>query len=141
MSVRFNQAATPAARGPQVQTDAPAASSASPLYPLVEGHLLSQLLALPPAAAPTAEAAEFSAYPNPLARATTVRFAAVQASPVQVRVYNALGQLVATLYDGPLAAGQVLERPLDAAGLSAGVYTCRLSGPGPARTIKLIVNP
>jgi hypothetical protein len=152
VSIRFNQN-QPAASGSTAHTSAlalaaaapgaPAATPASPLYPLVDGTLFPQFLA----AGLRAEAelgvapAEFSAYPNPVARTATVRFAAAQAGWVQVRLYNTLGQLVATLYDGHLAAGQLLERPLDATNLAAGIYSCRLSGAAPARSFQLVVNP
>jgi hypothetical protein len=148
VSVRFNQnpaAATSSAARTSVltaSTTTPAAP-AGPLYPLVDGTLFPQFFAAGPRveAEPMVAPAEFSAYPNPMVRTATVRLAATQAGVVQVRLYNALGQVVATLYDGPLAAGQLLERPLDVTGLAAGVYTCRLTGAGPARSFKLVVNP
>ncbi len=148
VSVRLNQnpAATTssAARtGALAATPTPGAST-DPLYPLVDGTLFPQFLAAGPRAAaePAVVPAEFSTYPNPVMRTATVRLTATQASQqVQLRVYNTLGQVVATLYEGPLAAGELLERPLDATGLAAGVYTCRLTGAGPARSLKLVVNP
>lgn len=119
------------------------AAPTSSLYSLADSTLFPQFLATGPhvGAELTVEAAEFSAYPNPVVRATTVRFAVEQAGSVQVRLYNALGQVVTTLYDRPLAAGQMLERPLGATGLAAGVYTCRLSEAGPTRTLKPVVSP
>jgi N-acetylneuraminic acid mutarotase len=71
----------------------------------------------------------FEAYPNPFTSSTTLRFRAAQAGPVQLQVYNVLGQLVTTLYDGQVQAGQVVERTLDGTGLSIGLYTCRFATP------------
>ena len=102
--------------------------------------------AQPSVAAPTAapEAASetstsFEAYPNPFTSSTTLRFRAAQAGPVQLQVYNALGQLVTMLYDGQVQAGQVIERTLDGAGLSAGLYTCRFAAPSGEHFMQRVV--
>jgi hypothetical protein len=52
----------------------------------------------------------FEAYPNPFSSSTVLRFRAAQAGAAQVQVYNGLGQLVATLCDGQLQAGELVER-------------------------------
>jgi hypothetical protein len=83
-------------------------------------------------ASPTGSEASTSleAYPNPFSSSTVLRFRAAQAGAAQVQVYNGLGQLVATLYSGPLQAGELVERTLSSTGLSAGLYTCRYVAPG-----------
>ena len=96
--------------------------------------------ALAQAPAIQASGSLLEAFPNPFTTSTTVRFRTAGAGPVQLRVYNALGQLVATLYDGNTAAGQVVERTLDGTFLSAGLYTCRLSGIGPTLAQRLVLT-
>ncbi len=64
-------------------------------------------------------------YPNPFDRATTIAFALDQASDVRLAVYDVLGRRVATLADGPRAAGQH-EVPFASADLPSGVYVYRL---------------
>ncbi|HEX8429252.1 T9SS type A sorting domain-containing protein [Hymenobacter sp.] len=65
------------------------------------------------------------AYPNPFTAATTLRFRPAQAGAASLLVYNSLGQLVATLFEGVAEPGQVYERTLDGNNLTAGLYTCR----------------
>ncbi|MCC3155358.1 SBBP repeat-containing protein [Hymenobacter sp. BT770] len=69
------------------------------------------------------------AFPNPFTSATTLRFRTPQAGRVQVQVYNHLGQLVSTLYEGVAVADQVYERSLAGTGLASGLYTCRFTTP------------
>ncbi|MFD1875636.1 T9SS type A sorting domain-containing protein [Hymenobacter bucti] len=82
----------------------------------------------------------FEAYPNPFSSSTTLRFQAAQAGTVQLQVYNALGQLVATLYHGPVQRGEVLERTLDGTGLNTGLYTCRLTTEGQTLTQRVMLS-
>lgn len=61
-------------------------------------------------------------YPNPFAFATTVQFRLHSAAAsVVLRVYNAMGQLVATVDGGAYTAGEHNLR-LDAAALGSGMY-------------------
>jgi hypothetical protein len=70
-----------------------------------------------------------SAYPNPFNPGTTVDFSLANAQAVRLTVHNALGQTVAVLHDGPLAAGQH-SRGWNAGNLASGVYYARLEGQG-----------
>ena len=80
-------------------------------------------------------------YPNPFNSSTTVSFALPQAGEVSLQVYNLLGQLVATLHDGALAAGrhQMVWDGRDARGLqvASGIYVYRLETDGFVATKKL----
>ncbi len=63
--------------------------------------------------------------PNPFASRTTLVLDLAEAQPVRVYVYNTLGQRVAVLADGTMAAGQH-PLTLDAANLPSGLYLVRL---------------
>jgi hypothetical protein len=69
---------------------------------------------------PTAVAIE-AAYPNPFQDATTIPFALPESGHVTIRVYNTLGQVVATLVDAQKPAGRH-EVQWTASGRASGVY-------------------
>ncbi len=82
---------------------------------------------------------ELAVYPNPASGPTAVSFRPVVAGTAQVRVYNQLGQQVATLYEGPVRQGQRYTLPLASQQLAAGLYTCALTLNGQRQTVRLLV--
>ncbi len=64
-------------------------------------------------------------YPNPFNPTTTVRYSLPATSHVLITIYNTLGQKVTDLVNGDLEAGPH-SVPFDAAGLSSGIYFCRM---------------
>ncbi len=64
--------------------------------------------------------------PNPVQNRATLSFAVKEAQETTIRLYNVLGQRVATLYRGTPAAEESKTVDLSASDLSSGVYFLRL---------------
>jgi hypothetical protein len=64
-------------------------------------------------------------YPNPFNATTTISFDLVEENFVSLKVYNVLGQSVATIADGRMGRGRHVVA-FDAAGVTSGVYIYRL---------------
>ncbi|MCH7975043.1 MAG: FG-GAP repeat protein [Bacteroidetes bacterium] len=69
-----------------------------------------------------------AAYPNPFNPEATFRFAAYEQQRVRAVLVDVLGRVVATLFEGEVAAGQVQTVRIDGAGLPSGTYAVRLTG-------------
>lgn len=74
-----------------------------------------------------------NAYPNPFNPTTVIPYETGVAGQVTIRVYDILGRLVSTLYNGTQAAGKHQVR-FDAAGLTSGKYLVRMEAPGYTQT-------
>ncbi|WP_022826377.1 nidogen-like domain-containing protein [Hymenobacter norwichensis] len=83
---------------------------------------------------------QLQAYPNPVTDQATVSFRPTQAGLAQVRVYNPLGVLVATLYDGQVDAGRLYRVTLNGQPLANGVYNCQLITNGTLTNQRLLVS-
>jgi hypothetical protein len=77
-------------------------------------------------------------YPNPFNPAVTIPFILNQPGRVTLKVYNTLGQVVATLHDGMLSEGQY-RIPWDASQFPSGVYFYRMQSASDVQTGKLIL--
>ena len=81
-------------------------------------------------------------FPNPFNSATLITYHLSSPGPVQLVIYNVLGQPVRTLVDESQAAGsyQIRWDVLDQRGisLSTGIYIARLSYPGGVQTRRLL---
>lgn len=88
---------------------------------------------------PEAGAARIAgAFPNPAASTARVRFELDAAGPVALRLYDVTGRVVATLAEGPFAAG-AHEATAHLGHLAAGVYVLRLEAEGAVATARLAV--
>jgi hypothetical protein len=78
------------------------------------------------------------AYPSPFNPTTQLRFVVQSASNVTLKVYDMLGQEVATLVNGSIPAGTHLAT-WNAADMSSGVYFCRMTAEGFTITKRLVL--
>ncbi len=78
-------------------------------------------------------------YPNPFNPSTTIAFSAPVDGHATLKVYNALGQEVATLFEGEMEAGTYRNVRFESDGLSTGTYFARLSFGGQQRMIKMML--
>ena len=78
-------------------------------------------------------------YPNPFNPSTKIEFTLPQDGHALVRVFNTVGQVVATLFDGVAQAGRYYQVSFDASKLSSGVYYSRLDFNGNHIVKKLLL--
>ena len=82
-----------------------------------------------------------AAYPNPLAKQTTVSFnVAADEAKVSLDLYNVSGAKVQNIYSGPARAVSEYTFSYDALGIAPGVYFFKLTGSKVALTFKVIVT-
>ncbi len=78
-------------------------------------------------------------FPNPFNPVSKIKYQVPELSAVNISVYDLTGRLIATLVDKRLAAG-TYEAVFDGAGLSSGVYFCRLVAGSFAQTVRMIIT-
>jgi hypothetical protein len=69
-------------------------------------------------------------YPNPFNPTTSIEFTVAQDGKASLKVYNAIGQEVANLYNGDAKAGRIIQTRFDATRLASGIYYSRLQVDG-----------
>jgi hypothetical protein len=77
-------------------------------------------------------------YPNPFNPATMIEYTVKQAGVVSLKVFNTLGQEVATLLDGNVVAGTHQVR-FDGASLPSGVYVYRMQAGSYSESRKMVL--
>ena len=77
-------------------------------------------------------------YPNPFNPVTNIKYSIPKAGFVTLKVYNLLGQEVATIFEGNQNAGNYIAT-FDASNLSSGVYMYRLESENVSITKKLVL--
>lgn len=78
-------------------------------------------------------------YPNPFNPETRIQFSVPAAGQTSLQVFNTLGQLVVTLFEGIAEPGRIYTQTFNAAGLTSGVYFYRLQNNGQSSTRKLVL--
>lgn len=76
-------------------------------------------------------------YPNPIVNEAFVNLIAPESETYSIVLYNALGELVKTIYTGDLQAGEHTIK-WDASDLSKGMYVLRIESQGQVQTLKVI---
>ncbi|MDY0081828.1 MAG: T9SS type A sorting domain-containing protein [Ignavibacteriaceae bacterium] len=77
-------------------------------------------------------------YPNPFNPSTAIRFSIPEQTNVSLKIFNSIGQEVASLVNGELAAGNH-EVNFNASKLSTGIYFYRIETPAFTSTKKMIL--
>ena len=80
-----------------------------------------------------------SAYPNPFNPATTLEYQLKQSSHVSIKIYDVIGNLVATLANGSVNAG-TYRISFNGNNLPSGVYFSRITTDTDIKTIKLLLT-
>jgi len=78
-------------------------------------------------------------YPNPFNPSTIINFTIPKSGHVTLKIYNMLGQEVATLLDG-FKSPQTYNLKFEGTGLASGVYFYRLTAPGFNQVKKMVLT-
>jgi hypothetical protein len=81
-----------------------------------------------------------AAYPNPLVEQATIAFRPAQSGQAQVKVYDQIGTLVATLYDGNVEGNHIYKVTVDGRPLPSGIYNCQLVADGKVVNKRLVIT-
>ena len=94
-------------------------------HDMMRPFIVSEAAAVAQNAVQAASKNNLSIFPNPFGSSTTIQFTLVEQSKVNIKIYNAQGAAVTTVFSGDKAAGKY-SIPFNAGQLSAGVYICRI---------------
>jgi hypothetical protein len=78
-------------------------------------------------------------YPNPFNPSTVIEFVVPMSGHATMKVYNVLGQEVATLFDGNAEAGRINSTRFDASNLPSGLYFYTLKSAGTSETKRMLL--
>jgi hypothetical protein len=78
-------------------------------------------------------------YPNPFNPSTVIEFVVPMSGHATMKVYNVLGQQVATLFDGNAEAGRINSTRFDATNLPSGLYFYTLKSAGASETKRMLL--
>ena len=88
---------------------------------------------------PATQVTSIQAIPNPFGTTTRLRFSVEDNCATQLLVYDALGRVVATLFDGSAKAGEIYEAEWRPKANEGGVYFVRLNACGHlSQSVKLV---
>ena len=78
-------------------------------------------------------------YPNPFNPTTTIEFTVPSDGRATLKVYNTIGQEVATLFNDVASAGEYHQAVFDASRFASGIYFARIEFAGQQMTKKMMV--
>jgi hypothetical protein len=78
-------------------------------------------------------------FPNPFNPSTQIQFSVPKDGHATLKVYNLVGQEVATLFDGTAKSGQFITKEFTGSRLSSGVYFARLQFNGSALVQRMLL--
>jgi hypothetical protein len=79
-------------------------------------------------------------YPNPFNPSTVIEFVVPMSGHATMKVYNVLGQQVATLFDGNAEAGRINSARFNASNLPSGLYFYTLKSSGTTETKRMLLT-
>jgi hypothetical protein len=79
-------------------------------------------------------------YPNPFNPSTLIEFVVPMSGHATMKVYNVLGQEVATLFDGNAEAGTISTARFNASNLPSGLYFYTLKSAGQTETKRMLLT-
>jgi hypothetical protein len=81
-----------------------------------------------------------SNYPNPFNPATEIRFSVPEDGYASLKVYNMLGQEVATLFNGMAQSGHYIAATFNAGNMASGLYFSRLEYNGKSLVQRMLLT-
>ncbi len=78
-------------------------------------------------------------FPDPFNPSTTIQFTVPDDGRATLKIFNSLGQEVATLFDGEAAAGAYHQAQFNASNLASGIYFSRLEFGGKMQVKKMLL--
>ena len=78
-------------------------------------------------------------HPNPFNPTTNIQFTVPVTGKATLKVFNTLGQVVATLFDGIAAAGKYNQPTFNASQFASGLYFARLQSGDKTELKKMIL--
>jgi hypothetical protein len=78
-------------------------------------------------------------YPNPFNPSTVIEFVVPMSGHASMKVYNVLGQEVATLFNGTAEVGKINVARFDASNLPSGLYFYTLKSAGASETKRMLL--
>jgi len=79
------------------------------------------------------------AFPNPFSDALTIEFSVTDDSRATLELFSISGEKIATVFEGNVAGGQVVQQVFDAGWLAEGLYLYRMKTNGRVMTEKVML--
>ena len=110
------------------------------IYRSTEAAAVSRKTAIEKILPPAIISENLNVYPNPSKAISSINFTAKQSGPATLKVYNAFGKEVATLFDGITEKGKQYQQIFNGHSLSSGIYLIRLHSGNGVSNQKLLLT-